>query len=81
TSSFVADNPGTWFFHCHIEWHLDVGLAVQLIEAPLIAQKFKANLPSQIVSSNSTVTLENWSRNHLISGTIYASRLRTIVVH
>jgi iron transport multicopper oxidase len=28
---------------------LEVGLAVQLIEAPLIAQNFKANLPSQIV--------------------------------
>ncbi|KAF8180286.1 Fet3 protein [Mycena galopus ATCC 62051] len=51
TLRFVADNPGTWFFHCHIEWHLEVGLAVQLIEAPLIAQKFKANLPSQIVSN------------------------------
>ncbi|KAJ7884466.1 Fet3 protein [Mycena leptocephala] len=49
TLRFVADNPGTWFFHCHIEWHLEVGLAVQLIEAPLVAQKFKANLPSQIV--------------------------------
>lgn len=31
---FVADNPGVWFFHCHIEWHLDQGLALQFIEAP-----------------------------------------------
>ncbi|KAI7842552.1 hypothetical protein COHA_003789 [Chlorella ohadii] len=24
---FVANNPGTWIFHCHIDWHLASGLA------------------------------------------------------
>ena len=24
---WVADNPGRWFFHCHIEWHLATGMA------------------------------------------------------
>lgn len=31
---FKADNPGVWLFHCHIEWHLDQGLALVLIEDP-----------------------------------------------
>ncbi|KAK6875915.1 Iron transport multicopper oxidase FET3 [Candida tropicalis] len=31
---FKADNPGVWYFHCHIEWHLDQGLAIVLIEDP-----------------------------------------------
>ncbi|GJJ73686.1 iron transport multicopper oxidase [Entomortierella parvispora] len=31
---FQANNPGVWFFHCHIEWHLEAGLAITLIEAP-----------------------------------------------
>ncbi|KAF9950961.1 hypothetical protein BGZ72_007474 [Mortierella alpina] len=31
---FRATNPGVWFFHCHIEWHLEAGLAMTLIEAP-----------------------------------------------
>jgi FtsP/CotA-like multicopper oxidase with cupredoxin domain len=22
-----ADNPGRWFFHCHIEWHMATGMA------------------------------------------------------
>ena len=22
-----ANNPGKWFFHCHIEWHLMTGMA------------------------------------------------------
>ncbi|EKM56526.1 uncharacterized protein PHACADRAFT_141262 [Phanerochaete carnosa HHB-10118-sp] len=38
----VADNPGAWIFHCHIEWHLEAGLAVTLIEAPLQAQERNA---------------------------------------
>lgn len=31
---FRADNPGVWAFHCHIEWHVEAGLTVTLIEAP-----------------------------------------------
>lgn len=38
TLRVVADNPGAWIFHCHIEWHLQAGLAVTFIEAPLEAQ-------------------------------------------
>ena len=36
---FKADNPGVWLFHCHIEWHMDSGLAATMIEAPLELQK------------------------------------------
>ncbi|EJU02139.1 ferroxidase [Dacryopinax primogenitus] len=36
---FRADNPGTWMFHCHIEWHLEAGLAVIFAEAPLVSQQ------------------------------------------
>ncbi|CAE6490809.1 unnamed protein product, partial [Rhizoctonia solani] len=31
---FRTDNPGPWFLHCHIDWHLEVGLAVVFAEAP-----------------------------------------------
>ncbi|CAG8603493.1 1259_t:CDS:2 [Diversispora eburnea] len=31
---YLADNPGVWAFHCHIQWHVDMGLVVQLIERP-----------------------------------------------
>lgn len=36
---FKADNPGVWFFHCHIEWHLSQGLAAVFIEDPLGIQE------------------------------------------
>lgn len=31
---FVANNPGVFLFHCHIEWHVEMGLTATLIEAP-----------------------------------------------
>ncbi|EJC98544.1 Fet3 protein [Fomitiporia mediterranea MF3/22] len=34
TLRFQATNPGAWMFHCHIEWHLQAGLAVTFITAP-----------------------------------------------
>lgn len=34
TIRFVADNPGAWFFHCHIDWHLASGLALLMIQGP-----------------------------------------------
>lgn len=31
---FRAQNPGVWLFHCHIEWHVIMGLTATIIEAP-----------------------------------------------
>ena len=31
---FRATNPGVWLFHCHIEWHVEMGLTATVIEAP-----------------------------------------------
>ncbi|KAF9031722.1 Cupredoxin [Hymenopellis radicata] len=32
TIRFVTNNAGPWFLHCHINWHLEIGLAVVLAE-------------------------------------------------
>ncbi|KAI0049490.1 multicopper oxidase [Auriscalpium vulgare] len=32
TIRFVTDNPGPWFLHCHIDWHLNLGFAVVFAE-------------------------------------------------
>ncbi|KAK1750437.1 Cupredoxin [Echria macrotheca] len=29
---FKADNPGVWLLHCHIEWHVPLGLSATIIE-------------------------------------------------
>ncbi|RNJ54585.1 hypothetical protein D7B24_009600 [Verticillium nonalfalfae] len=31
---YKADNPGVYLFHCHIEWHVEMGLTATIIEAP-----------------------------------------------
>ncbi|KIV95843.1 hypothetical protein PV10_03450 [Exophiala mesophila] len=36
---FRANNPGVWLFHCHIEWHVDSGLVMTFVEAPLVLQQ------------------------------------------
>ncbi|KAJ2924925.1 hypothetical protein H1R20_g12184, partial [Candolleomyces eurysporus] len=32
TIRFRTDNSGPWILHCHIDWHLDLGLAIILAE-------------------------------------------------
>ncbi|TDL26568.1 Cu-oxidase-domain-containing protein [Rickenella mellea] len=32
TFRFTTNNPGPWFLHCHIDWHLEAGLAVVFAE-------------------------------------------------
>ncbi|KAL4140262.1 hypothetical protein PRNP1_014547 [Phytophthora ramorum] len=29
---FTTDNPGVWMMHCHIDWHMDIGLAMIFVE-------------------------------------------------
>jgi iron transport multicopper oxidase len=31
---YQAFNPGVWLFHCHIEWHVVMGLVATIIEIP-----------------------------------------------
>lgn len=43
----VTDNPGLWAFHCHISWHTEAGLMMQLLVRPDIVGSWtlpKANL-------------------------------------
>lgn len=31
---FVSDNPGVWLLHCHVHWHMELGLSALVVEAP-----------------------------------------------
>lgn len=41
------DNPGAWVFHCHIAWHLSLGMALQVLENPAYILK-SLSLPSSV---------------------------------
>ncbi|AQL04073.1 Plant L-ascorbate oxidase precursor [Zea mays] len=49
---FVADNPGVWAFHCHIEPHLHMGMGVIFAEAVDLVAK----VPNEAVSCGATAT-------------------------
>ncbi|KAJ2720507.1 ferroxidase fet3 [Coemansia sp. Benny D115] len=43
---FRADNPGVWLFHCHIDFHIMLGLQMTFVEAPeLINERMGSNIP------------------------------------
>ncbi|KAJ6623646.1 laccase [Mycena sp. CBHHK59/15] len=39
TIRFVTDNAGPWFLHCHIDFHLEIGLAIVFAEDTPTIQK------------------------------------------
>ena len=47
---FVADNPGVWAFHCHIDWHLSAGFFATIVEAPLVLQR-RESVPGDFYDS------------------------------
>ncbi|CAO3626077.1 unnamed protein product [Cunninghamella blakesleeana] len=58
---FRADNPGVWFFHCHIDWHLESGLAATLITGADVANQ-RMTLP-QSFKDVCTAGGNPWSGN------------------
>ncbi|KAF7516968.1 hypothetical protein G7054_g13961 [Neopestalotiopsis clavispora] len=45
----TADNPGVFLFHCHIEWHVEMGLSATLIEAPEMLDGY--DIPQEMIDS------------------------------
>lgn len=38
---FVTDNPGVWAFHCHLTWHSEAGLLMQILSQPEVMAKWE----------------------------------------
>ncbi|CAG8588045.1 28249_t:CDS:2 [Dentiscutata erythropus] len=56
TIRFSANNPGVWAFHCHVEWHLEVGMLAQFLELPEeIKLLKKPTLPSWAIEADPSV--------------------------
>ncbi|OVA13780.1 Multicopper oxidase [Macleaya cordata] len=49
---FIANNPGAWAFHCHIEPHLHMGMGVVFVEG--INQIKKMNIPDTALTCGLT---------------------------
>ncbi|KAJ2908874.1 hypothetical protein GGI21_002449, partial [Coemansia aciculifera] len=45
---FRADNPGVWLFHCHMDIHFVLGMAMTFVEAPDVLQKTQTVPPEML---------------------------------
>ncbi|CAG8535479.1 28852_t:CDS:2 [Dentiscutata erythropus] len=81
---YITDNPGVWAYHCHIEWHVEMGMVVQFVESPdILTRKLLSNMPQELSDlcstySNSTNPLENDSTDKSSSSASIASSPQTI---
>lgn len=50
---FVADNPGVWAFHCHIEPHLHMGMGVVFAEGIELVKE----IPKEAISCGKTANM------------------------
>ena len=41
------DNPGIWPFHCHIAWHLSLGMIIEVLESPDLVHT-QVKIPSTV---------------------------------
>ena len=60
TFRFTTDNPGPWFLHCHIDWHLEAGMAVVMAEDV-------PDIPKDVVPSSKPISFYNASQVVLMS--------------
>ncbi|KAF0381436.1 extracellular dihydrogeodin oxidase/laccase [Gigaspora margarita] len=59
---YNANNPGVWFFHCHIQWHLNMGMAAQMIELPSIFKN--TTIPNDVTALCVGDDLDNKSKGN-----------------
>ena len=69
---FTANNPGPWFFHCHMEWHIWAGMA-------LVFSVEQNGLYRQLIqppSNSSTICGKRKQISHKFSTLIISSSIR-----
>ena len=79
TIRFTTDNPGPWFLHCHIDFHLEAGFAIVLAEDTADVSTYntpssKPCLPSSLMK---TVALTTFTAQLLGTTCVPRTTLRT----
>ncbi|CAE6447620.1 unnamed protein product [Rhizoctonia solani] len=57
---FKTDNPGPWFLHCHIDWHLVEGFAMVFAEAPEEIKEGKQSVQVESSWKRLCPTYDEW---------------------
>lgn len=61
---FIADNPGVWLFHCHIDWHMLTGMATAFVVGRKEIEKMKITDEARHVCKYNMYNI-----NHIINNT------------
>lgn len=61
--AYPTDNPGAWLMHCHIAFHVSMGLSVQFLER-------KSQIPLPALNSEWYNTCTNWN-NYVRNRPVY----------
>ncbi|KAG1877372.1 laccase [Suillus subluteus] len=84
TFRFVTDNAGPWFFHCHIDFHLNNGFAAVMAEArdqlPIVAASIPNTWASLCPTTDDPYTESNGIFNTTLNMIIATSGLQTITI-
>ncbi|KAG2187386.1 hypothetical protein INT44_005072 [Umbelopsis vinacea] len=56
-------HPGVWFFHCHMDWHLEAGLAVQFVVMPQAIQNL--TIPDKVLDQCTSIDYAYTKRAYL----------------
>lgn len=87
---FKADNPGYWLFHCHIEFHVEIGMALvfkvgEHKDMPPVPQDFPTcgsympdnmlELATQKPKDNNLISISHWWPVVVVNNTISAASI------
>lgn len=73
---FVADNPGWWLFHCHIEFHIEVGMALVFKVGDVSQMK---SAPSNFPMCSNYMPRMNYERHENVASNVLLS-VCTVVI-
>lgn len=86
---FVADNPGFWLFHCHIEYHAEIGMALvmkvgeneDMVPTPKGFPTCDNYMPKYDFYAASSSTLFTWNLLLILLGllTVFTQTERVII--
>ena len=79
TVDMVADNPGTWMFHCHVEDHMEAGMMAVFSIFPAATRPCPISFSADVAKDQEkfSLTVKNTSSKAITALTLQPEFLRT----
>ncbi|KAK5078743.1 hypothetical protein LTR51_000934 [Lithohypha guttulata] len=77
---YVTDNPGTWLFHCHVQWHQVSGMGVVLVEDEERMRSMVGSIEDAANNPNTAALATSLARSTVIPTSSYSAALCAAVL-